>query len=190
MAPGTNSIFVSVPVQPLRGCAAQLARALWGWPRNPSRGGWSMLQAPGQRWLSPPAGGGSGATYTRFCEFGPFEHKCQICPTFAHLSSIPFVFSHFIPYKFNKFLLKWISLLKKVVLCFLFSLLWIICSSYSSSFCHTLCTAFGFADIWRKGCMNSSDSLHVYLLSCVLSFSVPSWASHFLPPLAFLRGRG
>lgn len=38
--------------------------------------------------------------------------------------------------------------------------------------------------------MNSSDSLHVYLISCFLSFSVPSRASHFLPPLAFLRGRG
>lgn len=33
---------------------------------------------------------------------------------------------------------------------------------------------FGFADIWRKGWMNSSDSIHVYLISCFLSFSVSS----------------
>lgn len=32
--------------------------------------------------------------------------------------------------------------------------------------------------------------LHVDLISCFLSFSVPSSASHFLPALASLRGRG
>lgn len=62
---------------------------------------------------SPPGGAGprhghgreGGAVRARFCEFGPFEHKCQIGPTFAHLSSTPLAFSCLIPCEFNKFLI-------------------------------------------------------------------------------------